>query len=85
MLLCIRLESFAVPGGRPGLALPFLPSAEVVDSTLLYDPARFGRDQIGEEIGVGVGGSGESVDVDVDGRIRAWGVWKGPDYVEIKK
>lgn len=68
MPLCIRLESYAVPGGRPGLVFSFLSSGEVVDSTLLYDPARFGGDQIGEVIGIEGEGDGDG-----GGRIRAWG------------
>lgn len=47
MLFCIRLDTFAVPGGRPGgrpgLALPLLPPAEADDPALLYGPARFGE------------------------------------------
>jgi hypothetical protein len=84
MLFCIRLETFAVLRGRPGLALPVLPSPDVVDSSLLHDPARLGENQVGEESGVGVGVEGEGEGLDEDGGIRAWGAWKDPAFVEIK-
>ena len=86
MLLGIRLETFAVLRGRPGLARPVLPSADVVDPALLYDPARFGENHVPDEIGDGdeegvdgegvdeEGVDGEGVDeegVDEDGGIRA--------------
>ena len=78
MLLCILLESYAVLGDRPGLVLPFLSPGEVADPTLLYDPARFGGNEIDEELGLEVGVEGEGVDGDRDrdgdGRIRVWGV-----------
>lgn len=83
MLFCIRLETFAVLRGRPGLANPLLPSADVVDPAFLHDPAGFGENHVPDEIGLG-DGDGDGEGVDEDGGIRAWGVWKNPAYVEIK-